>query len=166
MEGVASSAPKASKRKQSTTKAPRSALGGGKASAAKKKAPKPPKPPRNPFRRSDTGKLKLKCIQMRKRIETLTPRVEIMRERLDTTEARLNFLTGKVKFVDEELASRGAMVEVSEAETSDTELSDEELEELDNGGNATNANASNLAGEAETSDEDIELDDEIETPDV
>ena len=167
MEGVSSKPSKTTKRKQAATKAPRSAPSGV---AKKKRAPKTPKPPRNPFRRSDTGKLKLKCIQMRKRIETLTPRAALMRERLDTTEARLNFLTGKVKLVDEELASRAMTVdtetpieEAPEAMTSDAESSDEEIEELQDACCVAGSCHANVC-EAETSDDDddIELDDEIE----
>jgi hypothetical protein len=67
---------------------------------------KEPKPPRNPFRRSETGKLQLKSLQMCKRVETMTPRVAALRERLEVMESRLVFVSGKLKLVKEELSSR------------------------------------------------------------
>jgi hypothetical protein len=78
--------------------APRSAL-----SVKKRKAPKAP---RNPFRRSETAKLQVKRLQMGKRVETMTPRVEVLRERLGTMESRLLFVSGKLQQVKEELTSR------------------------------------------------------------
>ena len=87
--GVAGGAPRS---------APRSAL------AVKK--PNAPKVPRNPFRRSETGKLQLKRLQMGKRVETMAPKVAALRERLDGTQERLEFVSGKLKLVVEELSSR------------------------------------------------------------
>ena len=83
-------------RKNGTTK-PRAAIA---------KKTKVPKPPRNPFRRSETGKLQLKSLQMGKRVETMTPRVTLLRDRLETMESRLQFISGKLKLVNEELTSR------------------------------------------------------------
>jgi chromosome segregation ATPase len=137
--------------------APRTALAGVK----KRAKPKPPKVPRNPFRRSDTGKLKLKSLQMRKRIETLTPRAESLRERLYTTETRLNFLIGKVKLVDEELASRedgGDATGPDDATGPVDAIGSNALAE-----HTLDADASGAESyEEDSSDEEIELDDEIE----
>jgi hypothetical protein len=81
--------------------------GAPRVAIAKKK--KEPRPPRNPFRRSETGKLQLKSLQMGKRVETMTPRVEALQERLDTMKSRLDFVSGKLKLVKEELSSREDM---------------------------------------------------------
>ena len=72
--------------------------------AIKKK--KEPKKPRNPFRRSDTDKLRLKKLQMGKRVETMTPRVDILRSRLEIMQKRLDYVSDKLKFVNEELDTR------------------------------------------------------------
>jgi hypothetical protein len=114
-------------RKEGGSKTPR---------AATTKKPKIVKAPRNPFRRSDTGKLNLKRLQMNKRLDTMGPRVAALRERLSTMETRHDFVTGKLKLVCEELASREA----------DTLKDDVDVTE-------------NVG--AENKDEDIELDDEI-----
>jgi hypothetical protein len=93
---------------------------------AKKK--KEPKPPRNPFRRSETGKLQLKSLQMGKRVETMTPRVTILRERLETMQSRLDFVSGKLKLVKEELETRetaNSDAVVSATTSDDMEVSDE-----------------------------------------
>jgi hypothetical protein len=93
--------------------------------AKKKKAPKPP---RNPFRRSDSGKLQLKQLQMSKRIATMTPRVEVLRDRLTVMESRLTFVSGKFKLVTEELASRvGATADPAVS----CETVDDGMEEVD-----------------------------------
>jgi hypothetical protein len=84
---------------------------GGVPRAAIAKKKKEPKPPRNPFRRSDTGKLQLKNLQMSKRVETMGPRVAALRERLDTMESRLVFISGKLKLVKEELSARSVTTE-------------------------------------------------------
>jgi hypothetical protein len=97
-----------------------------RAAIAKKK--KEPKPPRNPFRRSETGKLQLKSLQMGKRVETMTPRVTILRERLETMQSRLDFVSGKLKLVKEELETRetaNSDAVVSETTSDDMEISDE-----------------------------------------
>jgi hypothetical protein len=83
--------------------APRAAL------AAKKK--KEPKAPRNPFRRSGTGKLQLKRMQMSARIESMTPRVTVLRERLETMSGRLDLITGKLRLVNDELIARASMMQ-------------------------------------------------------
>ena len=121
----------------------------GVAPAKKKKAPKAPKPPRNPFRRSETVKLQLKRLQMTKRVETMTPRVDVMRERLETMQQRLEFVSGKLKLVVEELVCRanfGKAVEGVEADAmeEDTGMVDSAIS-------------------SEVADEDIELDDEVES---
>jgi hypothetical protein len=72
------------------------------------KKKKEPKAPRNPFRRSDTGKLQLKRLQMGARIEAMTPRVAVLRERLAAMSGRLEFITGKLKLVVDELTSRAS----------------------------------------------------------
>ena len=72
------------------------------------------KPKANPFRRSDTGKLKLKGFQMRKRVETQTPKVTLLRERFELAQSRLGAVSAKLKLVDEELASRAAAKEKAE----------------------------------------------------
>jgi hypothetical protein len=102
------------------------------------------KPPRNPFHRSETGKLQLKRLQMGKRVETMTPRVEVLRERLETMEGRLTFVSGKLKLVVAELATR------SEPVTEPV------------GGTCVEGSVSNAVVAADE-DEEIELDDEIET---
>jgi len=71
-----------------------------RAAVVKKKAPKAP---RNPFRRSETGKLQLKSLQMTKRVATMAPRVAVLRERLETMESRMEFISGKLVLVKEEL---------------------------------------------------------------
>jgi hypothetical protein len=70
------------------------------------KKKKEPKPPRNPFRRSETGKLQLKRLQMMKRVESMTPRVQTLRDRLALMSGRLDFVAGKLKLVIDELTSR------------------------------------------------------------
>ena len=80
--------------------------GGAPRSALAVKKTKAPKVPRNPFRRSETGKLQLKRLQMGKRVETMTPKVAALRERLDVMQERLEFVSGKLKLVVEELSSR------------------------------------------------------------
>jgi hypothetical protein len=105
-------------------------------SVPKKK--KAPKAPRNPFRRSETGKLQLKSLQMSKRIETMTPRVAVLRDRLEVMESRLIFVSGKFELVKSELASRegGATAdpavssETVEEEVDDSEMLANELEQL------------------------------------
>ncbi|KAJ1487190.1 hypothetical protein T484DRAFT_1745169 [Baffinella frigidus] len=87
-------------------------------SVKKKKAPKPP---RNPFSRSETGKLQLKRLQMGNRIESMTPRVKVLGERLALMSGRLDFITGKLKLVVDELTSRASsMKPVGEGEGEDT----------------------------------------------
>jgi hypothetical protein len=83
--------------------APRAAL------TVKKK--KEPKAPRNPFRRSATGKLQLKRMQMSARIESMTPRVAVLRERLATMSGRLDLITGKLSLVNDELTARASMMQ-------------------------------------------------------
>lgn len=78
---------------------------------------KPPKKPRNPFRRSETGKLRIKQLQMRKRVETLTPRVEVIEERQRVMRERLDKLVLKLGQVDDELRERDAVAKApAEAE--------------------------------------------------
>ncbi|KAJ1482386.1 hypothetical protein T484DRAFT_1747600 [Baffinella frigidus] len=127
----------------------------------RKATPKPPKPPRNPFNRSETGKLKLKCLQFRKRIETLTPRAESLRERLNTTDARLTFLTGKVKLIDEELASRDTTADSDAESEIETEMEPVNVEPANVEPEKTEIVESETSDE-DSSDEEIELDDEIE----
>jgi hypothetical protein len=43
---------------------------------------------------------------MGKRVETMAPKVAALRERLDGTQERLEFVSGKLKLVVEELSSR------------------------------------------------------------
>jgi hypothetical protein len=94
------------------------------------KKTKAPKVARNPFRRSETGKLKLKSLQMGKRVETMLPRVAVMRDRLETMESRLEFVSGKLKLVKEELSSReGATVS---SETIDDDMQVAEAMALEN----------------------------------
>ena len=83
--------------------APRAAL------AVKKK--KEPKAPRNPFRRSGTGKLQLKRMQMSARIESMTPRVSVLRERLATMSGRRDLITGQLRLVNDELIARAAIMQ-------------------------------------------------------
>ena len=78
------------------------------------------KPKANPFRRSDTGKLQLKGLQMAKRIEAQTPKISVLRERLDLMESRLGSVSTKLKLVQEELASRKEKAEEKAAEESDS----------------------------------------------
>ena len=81
------------------------------------------KPKANPFRRSDTGKLQLKGLQMAKRIEAQTPKITLMRERLELAESRLGSVSKKLKLVQEELSSRAAakaLLEDKAAEESDS----------------------------------------------
>jgi hypothetical protein len=108
------------------------------------KKPKIVKPPRNPFRRSDTGKLQLKRLQMGKRVETMNPRIEVLRERLETMEGRRTFISGKLKLVVEELEARSSFV-VEPVSVDDT------CAEGVTGG----------VGDILGVDEDIELDDEV-----
>ena len=89
--------------------------------AAIAKKTKVPKPPRNPFRRSETGKLQLKSLQMGKRVETMTPRVSLLRDRLETMESRLQFIAGKLKLVKEELVSREDEATTQEPNTATNE---------------------------------------------
>ena len=91
------------------------------------------KPKANPFRRSDTGKLQLKRLQMGKRVEMQTPKVAQMRARFELADSRLTAVTAKLKLVEQELASRKEKVAEDEAveESETSELSDEEEIELD-----------------------------------
>ena len=97
------------------------------------------KPKANPFRRSDTGKLQLKGLQMAKRIEAQTPKISMLRERLDLMESRLGSVSTKLKLVQAELASRAAakaLLEEKAAEESDSsylsEVSlDSEIEDVE-----------------------------------
>ena len=127
-------------RVRKTAAAPRVAL------AVKKK--KEPKPPRNPFRCSETGKLRLKNLQMGKRVETMTPRVEILRKRLDVMQTRLDFVVDKLKLVKEELSSRSSETDsVSTTNAVGTSTAHEELSD----GHCSDDH-----------DDNIELDDEVE----
>jgi hypothetical protein len=117
--------------KSSVSKGKGKGKGKGSAQGAIRKK-KVAKPKANPFRRSETGKLQLKRLQMGKRIETLGPRVAQMRERFETAETRLAFVSGKLKLVEEELASRAvAPVEVPTSAPEASEVSDDEEIELD-----------------------------------
>ena len=105
----------------------------GATSVRKKKAPKAP---RNPFRRSETAKLQVKRLQMGKRVETMTPRVEVLRERLDKMETSLRFVSGKLQQVKEELTSREAAAAAPPSDdsgdaTTVTTMADMESVELD-----------------------------------
>ena len=95
----------------------------------------------NPFRRSDTGRLQLKRLQMTKRIETQTPKVAQMRERFQLADSRLGSVSAKLLLVEAELASRKEKAEEKAVE--DKAAQDSESPEL-------------------SSDEEIELDDEVE----
>ena len=125
-------------RARKKTDSPRAAL------AVKKR--KAPKPPRNPLRRSETSKLHLKNLQMGKRVETMTPRVEFLRKRIDVMQTRLDFAVGRLKLVKEEPCARfdastlpaGGGTAVAPTEYADTQRDNEE------------------------EDENIELDDEVE----
>ena len=93
------------------------------------------KPKANPFRRSDTGKLQLKRLQMTKRVEVQTPKVALMRERFELAESRLVAVSAKLELVKEELASRTAakaLLEDNAAEAAEesesSELSGDEIE--------------------------------------
>ena len=96
-----------------------------RAAVVKKKAPKAP---RNPFRRSETGKLQLKSLQMTKRVATMAPRVAVLRERLETMESRMEFISGKLVLVKEELCSRSGTAggdEAPETAADDMEVSED-----------------------------------------
>lgn len=108
------------------------------------------KPPRNPFRRSETGKLQLKRLQMGKRVETMTPRVEVLRERLLTMESRLTFVSSKLKLVVEELTSRACIGAPVVVDAAGVEGATSDVVDVVGG------------GAADTMDEDVELDDEVE----
>jgi len=99
------------------------------------------KPKANPFRRSDTGKLQLKRLQMTKRVEVQTPKITLMRERLELAESRIGSVSKKLKLVNEELASRKEKAEEKAAE--DKTVEDPDSSEL-------------------SEDEEIELDSEVE----
>jgi hypothetical protein len=127
---------------------------GGVSVTVKKK--KEPKPPRNPFRRSQTVKLQLKNIQMGKRVETMTPRVETLRVRLDVMQKRLDFMNGKLRLVKEELSVRATCTD------GDTNVEKETMVDTVDHGVVDTIDQECKAGSAEDSDEDIELDDEVE----
>jgi hypothetical protein len=102
---------------------------GGVARVPATKKPKAVKVPRNPFRRSDTGKLSLKRLQMSKRLETMGPRVTALRERLDSMQERYEFVSGKFKLVCEELVSRESVGDAAGVtESVDTADKDEDIE--------------------------------------
>jgi len=119
------------------------------------KSPKAPKAKRNPFRRSDTTKLQLKSLQMGKRVETMTPRVALLHERVSTMSSRLEFIVGKLALVREELAFRTTQSQADE----------------NSGGASTDVPVETarqpVEGDVGSIDEDenIELDDEIVTDD-
>jgi len=92
---------------------------------AKKKSAKPKA---NPFRRSDTGKLQLKRLQMTKRVETQTPKVKLMQERFELAQSRLSSVSAKLLLVQAELASRKEKVEDEAVE--DKMAEDDESSEL------------------------------------
>lgn len=115
------------------------------------KNPKVPKAKRNPFRRSDTAKLQLKSLQMGKRVETMTPRVAVLHERVNTMNSRLEFIVGKLTLVREELAFRAAQPQTDEpsaGSSMDTSVAQ-----------ALPTGADEVGGDDE--DENIELDDEV-----
>jgi hypothetical protein len=111
--------------------APKRSKGKGKnpasGGAPKKKIAKPKA---NPFRRSDTGKLQLKGLQMAKRIETQTPKVSLMRERLELAESRLGSVSTKLKLVQAELASRAAAKALLEDKAADESDSSSYMSEV------------------------------------
>ena len=129
---------------------PRTAGGG-----VKKK--KPVKPPRNPFHRSETGKLQLKRLSMSKSVETMTPRIDVLRARLKTMQERLEFVSGKLKLVVEELTSRTGVGQAVD-DGDEGVGTDEAMEDVVDGCSGTET----LNVSVGVADEDVELDDEAE----
>ncbi|KAJ1469872.1 hypothetical protein T484DRAFT_1754191 [Baffinella frigidus] len=153
--------------KQTGGRKPRARKAGGAPRAPAVKKAKIAKPPKNPFRRSDTGKLQLKRLQMGKRVETMAPRVEALRERLEGMQERLTFVSGKLRLVVEELTSR---VHLGEPVGEGGEAGQAGQAAGEAGGEAGQAagEAGGEAGQAAGAfleagdDENIELDDEVE----